>query len=75
VIGASARFFSTGDKTFIESLFGSFTALPMIVFGWSTDPRDEFRGLTAAAIIALLVVTLAANAVAILLRNRYERTW
>ncbi|MEW5992620.1 MAG: phosphate ABC transporter permease PstA [Chloroflexota bacterium] len=75
VIGASSTYFSTGDQSFFESLFGSFTALPMIVFGWSTRPQDEFRALTAAAIIALLVVTLAANAVAILLRNRYERTW
>lgn len=75
VIGASASFFSTGNQSFLESLFGSFTALPMIVFGWSTRPQDEFRALTAAAIIALLVVTLLANAVAILLRNRYERTW
>jgi len=75
VIGASATFFSTGNQSFLESLFGSFTALPMIVFGWSTRPQDEFRSLTAAAIVALLIVTLFANAVAILLRNRYERTW
>lgn len=75
IIGASTTFFSTGDKGFIESLFGSFTALPVIVFGWSTRPQDDFRILTSAAIIVLLLVTLFANAVAILLRNRYERTW
>lgn len=75
IIGASATFFSSGDQSFLESLFGSFTALPMIVFGWSTRPQEEFRALTAAAIIVLLLVTLFANAVAILLRNKYERTW
>jgi phosphate transport system permease protein len=75
LIGASASFFSTGDQSFVESLFGSFTALPMIVFGWSTRPQDEFRALTAAAIVVLLLVTLLANAIAILLRNRYERSW
>jgi phosphate transport system permease protein len=75
IIGASSTFFSTGDQSFLESLFGSFTALPMIVFGWSTRPQDEFRALTAAAIVVLLLVTLFANAVAILLRNRYERSW
>jgi phosphate transport system permease protein len=75
IIGASTTFFSTGDKTFVESLFGSFTALPTIVFGWSTRPQDEFRALTAAAIVVLLIVTLVANAVAILLRNKYERAW
>jgi phosphate transport system permease protein len=75
IIGASTTFFSTGDQTFVESLFGSFTALPVIVFGWSTRPQDDFRVLTAAAIVVLLIVTLFANAVAILLRNKYERTW
>jgi phosphate transport system permease protein len=75
LIGASSSFFSTGEQSFVESLFGSFTALPMIVFGWSTRPQDEFRALTAAAIVVLLLVTLFANAIAILLRNRYERSW
>lgn len=75
IIGASSTFFSSGDQSFMESLFGSFTALPMIVFGWSTRPQEEFRALTAAAIIVLLIVTLFANAVAILLRNKYERVW
>lgn len=75
IIGASTTFFSTGDQTFVESLFGSFTALPVIVFGWSTRPQEDFRALTAAAIVVLLIVTLFANAVAILLRNKYERTW
>jgi phosphate transport system permease protein len=75
IIGASTTFFSTGDQSFIESLFGSFTALPVIVFGWSTRPQEDFRALTAAAIVVLLIVTTFANAVAILLRNKYERTW
>lgn len=75
IIGASSAFFSTGNQSFLESLFGSFTALPMIVFGWSSRPQEEFRALTAAAIIVLLIVTLFANAIAIVLRNKYERTW
>jgi phosphate transport system permease protein len=75
VIGASTTYFSTGSQSFFESLFGSFTALPAIVFGWSTRPQEDFRVLTAAAIVVLLIVTLAANALAIALRNHYERTW
>ncbi|MFP5341358.1 MAG: phosphate ABC transporter permease PstA [Candidatus Limnocylindria bacterium] len=75
IIGASTTFFSTGDQSFLQSLFGSFTALPVIVFGWSTRPQEDFRALTAAAIVVLLIVTLFANTVAILLRNKYERTW
>ena len=45
----------------------------MIVYDWARKPQEEFRELTAAAIIVLLVVTLLANAIAIILRNRYER--
>ena len=45
------------------------------MFGWASNPQQAFRELTSAAIIVLLVVTLVSNAIAILLRNRYERSW
>jgi len=50
-------------------------ALPMIVFSWASRPQQEFKALTSAAIIVLLVVTVVTNALAILLRNRYDRSW
>ena len=75
IIGVSFRFFSTGDRDAVESLFGPFTALPAIVFGWASNPDDAFRALTSAAIVVLLAVTLLANAIAIILRNRYEIRW
>ncbi len=37
--------------------------------------REAFRELTAAAIIVLLAIILLLNAVAIILRNRFERRW
>jgi len=75
IIGVSYNFFSTGNRGAVESLFGPFTALPAIVFGWASNPNVDFRELTAAAIVVLLAVTLLANAIAILLRNRYEIKW
>ena len=58
------------------SLAGPYTVLPMIVYDWSRKPQDAFRNeLAPAAILVLLVVTLLANAIAIVLRNRFERTW
>ena len=39
------------------------------------DPQDEFKALAAAAIIVLMAILLAMNAVAIWLRNRYEKKW
>jgi phosphate transport system permease protein len=55
-------------------LTGSYTALPAIVYDWSRKPQDAFRADAAAAIVVLLAITLLANAIAIYLRNRYERT-
>jgi phosphate transport system permease protein len=45
------------------------------VFDWARKPQADFRELTAAAIVVLLAVTLLANAIAIILRSRTERTW
>jgi phosphate transport system permease protein len=60
----------------ISTLFsGSYTALPMIVYDWSRKPQEAFRADAAAAIVVLLAITLFANGVAVLLRNRSERTW
>ena len=58
-----------------QILTGPYTAMPVIVYDWSRKPQDAFRADAAAAIIVLLAITLFANAVAIYLRNRYERTW
>lgn len=73
MVGAIAGTFSSGGIE--DMLTGSYTALPTIVYNWSGQPQDEFRALTAAAIVALLVVILLVNASAIILRNRYDRRW
>src|SRR5829696_1940209 len=58
-----------------SALTGSYTALPVIVYDWSRRPQEAFRADAAAAIVVLLAITLFANAIAIYLRNRYERAW
>ncbi len=73
--GAVLGTYSSGNQDFVEQLSGSYTALPMVIFNWTRQPSDDFRDIAAAAIIILLGVTLAANALAIYLRNRYERAW
>lgn len=60
----------------LESLLtGPYTVLPMTVYDWARKPQEEFRALTSAAIVALLAVTLFFNALAIFLRNRYQKSW
>jgi phosphate transport system permease protein len=73
MVGAIAGTFTSTDVG--DMLGGAYTALPTIVYNWSGQPQDEFRTLTAATIVVLLVVILLVNAGAILLRNRYDRTW
>jgi phosphate transport system permease protein len=73
VAGAVLGSFSNTGASAIETLSGPYSVLPVIVYDWARKPQEEFRALTAAAIIVLLIVTLAANAVAVVLRNRYER--
>lgn len=58
-----------------ETLQGPYTALPLIIFNWARQPIDRFGPSTAAAIIVLLAIILLLNAVAIILRNRFERRW
>jgi phosphate transport system permease protein len=73
MIGAIAGTFTSTAVG--EMLTGAYTALPTIVYSWSGQPQDEFRALTAAAIVVLMIVILLVNAGAILLRNRYDRRW
>jgi phosphate transport system permease protein len=75
LVGAILGFFSPGNVGFFGQLRGPYTSLPTVIFSWSTLPNSDFRGLTAAAIIVLMGVLLVINATAIILRNRYERTW
>jgi phosphate transport system permease protein len=72
--GAVLGGFSTGRRTPVEQLFGDYTVLPVTIFDWTRRPQADFRELTAAAIVVLLVITLFANAIAILLRTRFERS-
>ncbi|WP_420615054.1 phosphate ABC transporter permease PstA [Candidatus Palauibacter sp.] len=75
--GETAPLLIIGALTFIAfdplSPMDPFTALPIQIFNWTTDPRGEFHALAAGAIVVLLGVLLMMNAAAILIRNRFER--
>jgi phosphate transport system permease protein len=78
-IGETAPLILVGAATFVAfnptGLDSPFTALPLQIFSWISQPNDEFRMLAAAAIIVLLVLLVLLNAVAIRLRNRYQQRW
>jgi phosphate transport system permease protein len=75
VAGAVLGSYSNSGGSPVDTQTGPYTAHPVIVYDWARKPQAEFRELTAAAIIVLLVVTLIANAVAIVIRNRAEKSW
>src|ERR671910_3074302 len=77
-IGETAPLLLVGALTYVAfdpTILGSFTVLPIQIFQWTARPQEEFKLLAAAAIIVLLAILLTMNAVAIWLRNRYQRRW
>jgi hypothetical protein len=45
------------------------------VYNWAGQPQEAFRALTAATIVVLLALIVLVNLTAIVLRNRYDRSW
>jgi phosphate ABC transporter permease subunit PstA len=52
-----------------------FTALPMQIYTTTSQPQEEFQVAAAAAIIVLLTMILGMNALAIFIRNKFQRSW
>jgi phosphate transport system permease protein len=77
--GETAPLLLVGAATFVtfdpQFFSGQYTALPVQIFQYATRPQEEFRILSAAGIIVLLLILLAMNSFAIWLRNRYEQKW
>ena len=76
LVGATTGYLSTpSGRNLIEIVQGSYTALPTQIYSWARQPGEEWAANTSAAIVVLLGTILVVNAVAIVLRNRYERKW
>jgi phosphate transport system permease protein len=58
-----------------DGLFDPATALPVQVYSWTQRADPAFVERASGAIIVLLVFLMAMNAVAIVLRRRFERRW
>ena len=76
-IGETAPLITIGALTYVaflpDGLLSPFTALPIQIFNWVSRPQKGFHTNAAAGIVILLVVTLLLNALAIFLRNRYQK--
>jgi phosphate transport system permease protein len=58
-----------------NGLLSGFTAMPLQIFQWTSLPQEEYAQAAAAAIIVLLAMVLAMNALAIYIRNRFHKPW
>lgn len=55
-----------------QHLMDDFTAMPLQIYDWSSRPQDEFHRVAAAGIIVLLALLLSFNALAILIRQKFQ---
>lgn len=76
-LGESAPLIMVGAATFVsflpKGIMDSFTALPMQIYYWTGLPKEDFKDLAAAGIIVLMAILLSTNAIAIVLRNKYQK--
>ena len=76
-IGETAPLITIGALTYIpfapDSVWSAFTVLPIQIFNWVSRPQAAFKENAAAGILVLLALLLTMNAVAIVVRDRYQR--
>jgi phosphate transport system permease protein len=78
-LGETAPLLMIGMRAFVADVPSSIsdpaTVLPVQIFLWSDSVERGFIEKTSAAIIVLLVVLILINAIAVYLRNRFEKRW
>jgi phosphate transport system permease protein len=76
-IGETAPLILVGAFTFVtflpNPLDGGYTISPIQVYQWAQRPQADFQGISAAAIIVVLVVMFVLNALALVVRARLSR--
>jgi phosphate transport system permease protein len=76
-IGETAPLITIGALTYVPflptSIWSPFTVLPIQIFNWVSRPQAAFAENAAAGIVVLLALLLAMNAVAIVLRDRFQK--
>ena len=58
-----------------EGVMSKITALPMQIYSLTSQSQEELRQAASAAIIVLLIMILGLNALAIFIRNKFQRSW
>ena len=76
-IGETAPLITIGALTYVpfvpSDIWSPFTVLPIQIFNWVSRPQAAFAENAAAGIVVLLGFLLMMNAVAIVLRDRFQK--
>lgn len=76
-LGEAAPLVAMGAFNYVDrapdSLWSTFTALPLAIFDWAGRPQAEFHDLSAAAIIVLLGVLITLNMAATYVRYHFGK--
>jgi phosphate transport system permease protein len=73
ILGTATGLLATRSSSILDTLQGSYTAMPMLVFVATKRPGEEWLQLASASALVLLLVLLIANAAAIFARNHFEK--
>ncbi len=78
-LGETAPLLMIGMVAFIVDIPGGFTdpstVLPVQIFLWADSPERAFLEKTSAAIMVLLTFLVGMNALAVMLRKKFEKRW
>ncbi len=79
-IGETAPLIVIGAATYItyipEDAMSNFTVLPMQIYDWvgmPETPDGDYKTISSAGIIVLLMITFLLNGIAVFLRNRWQK--
>jgi phosphate transport system permease protein len=76
-MGESAPLLLLGALAFVtynpESLDSDYTVLPLIIFRYASDAKEEFHAIAAATSLVLMAILFLMNLTAILIRDRSQR--
>ncbi len=78
-LGETAPLLLIGMFAFVQEAPGGIldtaTVIPVQIYSWADQAERAYEAKTSAAILVLLAFLILMNAVAVLLRRRFERRW
>jgi phosphate transport system permease protein len=63
----------TQPQKLVAAPFDQFTAVPLQIYNWVNEPKQEYQYVAAAGIVVLLAVLLLLNGSAIFIRQHFQK--